>query len=351
MDRYIGIDVHSKSCTVAVMNATGQRLKEQVIETSATVLIDAMRSIAGKRHVCFEEGVLSSWIYELLEPNVDELVVVQPHTRQQGSKSDSIDAWALAENLRTGSIKRRVFKNPRRFDQLRQAVRAYQIAVQDMTRAKNRLNALYRSRAIQVDAAIYDPKQRTEWLRKLPTAHRMLGEMLSQQLDALIEAHRRAEQWLHKEALQLAEVKRLMTVDGLGPIRAAQIVAVVLVPERFRTKRQFWSYCGLAIVTRSSSDYVRNPSTGQWWRQPVIQTRGLNRNRSPILKNAFKAAARTVIAMPTHPLHADYERMLEDGTKPNLATLTIARRIAAAVLAIWKHKEDYTREKHRQTAA
>ncbi len=26
-----------------------------------------------------------------------------------------------------------------------------------------------------------------------------------------------------------------------------------MTPHRFRTKRQFWSYCGLGIVTRSSS--------------------------------------------------------------------------------------------------
>jgi transposase len=351
MDRYIGIDLHSKSSTVVVMNAAGKRLKEQVIETNAKLLIEAVRSVAGTRRLCFEEGILSNWIYELLEPHVDELVVVQPQRRQRGSKSDSIDAWTLADNLRTGTLATRVFKKPRRFDGLRQAVRAQQIAVKDMTRAKNRLNALYRSRGIHGPSeAIYDPEQRTAWLRKLPSAYQTLGEMLSRQLDGLTEANERAEQWLHKEAGQVEEVKRLMTVDGLGPIRAAQVVAVVVVPERFRTKRQFWSYCGLGLVSRSSSDWERD-STGKWRRRPVTQTRGLNRNRSPMLKNVFKGAAQTVIGMRTHPLSQDYARMLESGTKPNLATLTIARRIAAAVLAIWKQKEVYTREKHRRTAA
>jgi len=352
MDRYIGIDLHSKSSTVVVMNAAGQRLKEQVIETDAKLLIETVRSVAGTRHLCFEEGVLSNWIYELLEPHVEELVVVQPQKRQRGSKSDSTDAWTLADNLRTGALATRVFKKPRRFDGLRQAVRAHQIAVKDTTRAKNRLNALYRSRGIHVTSeAIYDREQRSAWLRKLPSAYRTLGEMLSRQLDGLIEANERAEQWLHKEATQVAEVERLMTVDGLGPIRAAQVVAVVVVPERFRTKRQFWSYCGLGLVSRSSSDWERDSPNSPWRRRPVIQTRGLNRNRSPMLKNVFKGAAQTVIAMRSHPLSKDYARMLETGTKPNLATLTIARRIAAAVLAIWKHKEVYTREKHRSTAA
>jgi transposase len=352
MDRYIGIDVHSKSCTVTLMSASGQRLKEQVIDTNAKVLIETIRSTAGTRHVCFEEGSLSSWIYELLEPHVEELVVVQPQKRQRGSKSDSIDAWLLADNIRTGKLGTKVFKRPKRFDGLRQAVRAHQIAVKDMTRAKNRLNALYRSRGISgAGEAIYDAEKRTVLQRKLPSAYRTLAEMLSRQLDELIETRNRAEKWLRKEAEPLAEVERLMTVDGLGLIRAAQVVAVVMTPDRFRTKRQFWSYCGLGIVSRSSSDWQKDPSTGRWQRRLVAQTRGLNRNRSPMLKNVFKGAADTVIAMRTHPLSVDYARMLEAGTKPNLAALTIARRIAAAVLAIWKHKEVYAREKQRPTAA
>lgn len=51
-----------------------------------------------------------------------------------------------------------------------------------------------------------------------------------------------------------------------------------------------------------------------------------------MLKAIFKAAAVTVIAQTkSHPLHDDYERLLENGTKPNLAEVTIARKIAAIV--------------------
>ena len=32
MDRYIGIDVHAKSCTVAVMDTAGKRVSQHVIE-------------------------------------------------------------------------------------------------------------------------------------------------------------------------------------------------------------------------------------------------------------------------------------------------------------------------------
>lgn len=69
-----------------------------------------------------------------------------------------------------------------------------------------------------------------------------------------------------------------------------------------------------------------------------------------MLKAVFKGAAATVIAQMTdHPLHLGYQRMLDAGIKPNLARLTLARRIAAIVLSMWKHKEVY--DPQRQSLA
>jgi hypothetical protein len=76
-------------------------------------------------------------------------------------------------------------------------------------------------------------------------------------------------------------------------------------------------------------------------------TRGLNRNRNGLLKHVFKGAAHHVaVCMPSHPLHQDYQRMLKERVKPTLAQLTLARRIAAAVLSMWKHEEVYDPAKH-----
>jgi hypothetical protein len=112
--------------------------------------------------------------------------------------------------------------------------------------------------------------------------------------------------------------------------------------------RQFWSYCGLAIVTRSSADWTKDHH-GTWVRRVIPQTRGLNQNRQPLLKNVFKGAAETVLhAMPQHPLTVNYKRMITAGTKPNLARLTLARRIAGAVLAMWKNQEKYDPSKQQR---
>lgn len=348
MERYIGLDAHSQTCTAAVMGMSGKRLREQVLETNGKLLVDFVRTIAGCRHLCFEEGTHSEWLYELLKPHVDELVVVQP-SRSAGRKSDSIDAWALADSIRKGGIQNAVFKAPRLHTELRAAVRAHRALVGDLVRAKNRLKSIFRSRGLQgMGDEIYDPEQRQPWLRQLPDHRRRLAEMLCSELDAIIPVHARAEQWLLEQAHQHPTVRLLSSAPGIAMIRGAQIVAIVISPERFRTRQQFWSYCGLGIVTRSSADWRRHAQLGLV-RQELTQTRGLNRDRQPVLKAVFKGAALSVISRPGHPLHEQYQRMTAAGLKPSLARVTIARRIASAVLAMWKKKEEYDPAKHQQT--
>ena len=50
------------------------------------------------------------------------------------------------------------------------------------------------------------------------------------------------------------------------------------------------------------------------------------------------------------PMYSQYMRLTEQGTKPPMAKLTLARRIAATVLAMWKNQEAYDPEKHRTKA-
>ena len=81
------------------------------------------------------------------------------------------------------------------------------------------------------------------------------------------------------------------------------------------------------------------------------QTRGLTRKRHPLLKSVFKGAATTVIAqLPERPAARGLpSACCETGIKPNLAKLTLARRIAAIVLSMWKHQEVYDPKRHRRS--
>jgi hypothetical protein len=180
-------------------------------------------------------------------------------------------------------------------------------------------------------------------VRRLPPSGRKSAARLYEQIDFWVEQKREALRDLLEESSQHRMTRILRTAPGLGPIRVAELVPIVVTPHRFRTKRQFWSYCGLGIVMRSSSDWVRT-AEGDWVRAPVLQTRGLTPTFNRPLKAIFKGAATTVITQRKDPLYGRYQRLLEAGTKPNLAKLTLARKIAAITLRMWKDEEVYRPE-------
>ena len=103
MERYIGMDVHAASCTLAVISKKGRKLKDFPVETNGQALVEAIRMIPGHKHLVFEEGLQSAWLYETLTPHVDDIVVAGI-TTSRGPKSDKADAYALAENLRVGHL-------------------------------------------------------------------------------------------------------------------------------------------------------------------------------------------------------------------------------------------------------
>jgi hypothetical protein len=71
MDKYIGIDVHAASSTIAVIGESGRRLGSSVVKTNGEALVRCIRAVGGKLHVCLEEGVQSARLYELLEPHAE----------------------------------------------------------------------------------------------------------------------------------------------------------------------------------------------------------------------------------------------------------------------------------------
>src|SRR6059036_931738 len=93
------------------------------------------------------------------------------------------------------------------------------------------------------------------WLELLTEAGiRQRATWLYEQLDQLQPLRRKAKQAMLAESRRHRAVNLLRTIPQMGPIRCAFIVATVDTPHRFRTKRQFWSYVGLAVVTHMSSE-------------------------------------------------------------------------------------------------
>src|SRR5437667_8375534 len=101
--RYIGMDVHRDTISVAVLDEQGRRMMESVLATRAAAVLDFLHGIRGTLHVTLEEGTYSAWLYDLLARRVAKLVVCNPRKNallKSGSKSDAIHGRKPAERLR-----------------------------------------------------------------------------------------------------------------------------------------------------------------------------------------------------------------------------------------------------------
>jgi transposase len=348
---YVGMDVHLATISIAVMNEQGRVVSEAIIETKTEAVRNFIKSLRGELHVTCEEGTQAAWLYDLLIPLVAEVIVCNPRhnkLRHSGNKNDRVDARRLAELLRHGSL-RAVYHGEHGTRTLKELVRSYECLVEDLTRVKNRLKAIFRARAIPSQGrALYQASQREAWLGKLEEGAGGRAELLYRQMDEIKLLKREARRLMLRESRRHEANKLLQQIPELGPIRVAQIIATIDTPHRFRTKRPLWAYLGLAVVTHSSADYqVRDGKVHR--SRKAVQTRGLNRHYNHRLKAVFKSAATG--ACDAGPYKQLYDRLLESGMRAEMARLTVARKLAATVLAVWKRGESFDEGKIMKEAA
>jgi transposase len=343
---YVGMDVHQATIVIVVLNGAGKKVMELIAETKTERVRDFIKQLRGQVYVTFEEGTQATWLYDVLRPLVTEVVVCNPRHNKlllAGNKNDRVDALKLAELLRNGSL-RAVYHGEKGVRALKELVRSYDCLMRDTTRVMLRLKAIFRGRAIKCAGHdVYRSDQRPQWLGKLSEPGvKQRARLLYEQLEALKPLRQEAKRAMIKEAQRHPAFELLSSVPLLGRVRVAQIMAVVETPFRFRNKRQFWTYVGLAVVTHTSAEYEVVNGVVRKTTRPVA-TRGLNRNHNHLLKQVFKSAATS--ACGRDPFKAAFDARVQQGMDPSLARLTIARKLASTTLSIWKRGEQFAPER------
>jgi transposase len=345
-DKYMGMDVHQATTVVAVLDAEGRVILETIVATEAAGIIRLVQSLSGPLHVTFEETTQAAWLYEVVRTFVAEVIVCDPRRNKllsEGSKGDKRDARKLADLLRTGML-RTVYHGHEATRKLKELVRGYETLSIDTQRVMVRIKAIYRGRGIRTPGrGVYQPQQREQWLQRLsePGVRQRVG-WLYEQLDQLRPLRRQAKQAMLAESRRHRAIRLLQTIPQLGAIRSALILATVDTPHRFRTRQQLWSYSGLAVVTHMSSEYEIKEGRVVRSRKPMA-TRGLNRNCNRRLKQVFISAATG--GSQTEPYRSYLQGLEKKGIRKEMARLTLARKIAAVALRIWKKGETFDPKK------
>jgi transposase len=172
----------------------------------------------------------------VLKPHVREIVVCNPRRNallKEGSKNDKVDARKLSELLRAGLL-RAVYHGEHGLRTLRELARSYEVVSKDLKRVMNRLKALYRGWGIPCTGTqVYSRRHREQWLQKIKEVgvHRR-AELFYQQLDGLQALRRTVRGELLAESRRHQAVKVLRQIPFIGPLRAAQLVALMQTPHR-----------------------------------------------------------------------------------------------------------------------
>jgi transposase len=320
--KYIGMDAHSKTCFFVVLNKAGKVLMRKRVDTSETNILEFVQSVQGEKKLAYEEGVLSQWLYLLLKDQVVELVVCQPR-EHGGPKTDELDAGELADLLRVGRLKS-VFHADNELMNLRALVSGQGDLIRVLGQEKNRFKALFRQVAITTNGSkIYHSK---EMISQLPTdTQRYVATTLYEQIE-LLEMQRQGYLDLFElNAKKYTAIKLLMSIPGIGPIRANQIAAIVVTPFRFCDKYHLFSYAKLTQHTRESDGRQYGKSRA---------------NGNPLLKVVFRSAVLGAMKSNT-AFRRKYDEMRVAGVNDRASRNAVAKMIAATVLAVWKTGKAY----------
>lgn len=329
---YIGLDLHAKTFTMAVLDQQGRPLWIHTRPTSGEEILRLVNALAGTKTVALEESTLADWAFRLLSEYA-KVIVADPRHNRWIAGDEKIDdeaaAYKLAELLRGGFLKPVHHSESAERQTFKELVQAYHDQTKQITRYKNKLKAKFRRRGIScVGGGVYAPRDREAWLEKLPgDGARIQVQFLWDTLDHLEAQHDRLRREIARLGKQFVQIVRFQNLPGVGLIRAATFFAFVDTPHRFRTKSKLWTYCGIGIA---------KPRSGE-----ICGPEHLTYFGNRVLKDTLKGAALSAIHAPDNPFADKYRRQLQDGMPPEIARISIARSIANTLWGMWRRDEDY----------
>jgi transposase len=212
--KYVGMDVHKQSISIAVRNAAGKIVMECVIETKANTILQFFDGLRGDVQVSFEEGTWAAWLHDLLKPHVTKLVVCDPRRNAlllDNNQNDRVDARKLSDLLYMNKLKP-VYHGDHGLRTLKELVRSYLTIIGPSGSGKS----MNREYACELN-------------------------FIYQQLDALRSLRQTVRRELLAESKKHKAWKQLCQIPSIGPIRAAVLLGILQTPHRFRTKRELQS--------------------------------------------------------------------------------------------------------------
>lgn len=338
---YIGLDIHKKMIAYCIKALDGRLIEQGIIDADRKSLSEWVNNLPGPWIGAMEATIFTGWIYDFLRSFAVDLKVAHPEMLKAitaaKKKNDRADAEMLADLLRVNLIPE-CHMLSEEIRELRRILRYRNHIVRTAVNMQNKMSGLL----MEVGAG-YSKKRLhgkkyfaglLERVEEIPASVKDLLKLSRASFEMFHTVQKRLVKALRTNTLIQDRVQRLMTIRGVGEVTALTWALEIGDPSRFSSIRQAISYCGLCSAQRESA--------GKEQRGPISKKR--NKHLQTTLIEAAK------IAPHWNPqLAAIHERELKKGNR-NRATLAVARRLIAYMMAVDKNQTDFIPHEEKEAA-
>jgi transposase len=338
---YIGLDIHKKMIAYCIKAFDGHLISQGKIDANRKSVGEWVHGLPGPWVGAMEATIFTGWIYDFLTPYAVDVKVAHPAMLKAitaaKKKNDRADAEMIADLLRVNLLPE-CHMLSEEIRELRRILRYRNHVVRTAVKMQNKMSGLLMEVGAGYSKKRLHGKKYFEGLLErvdeIPQSVKELLQLSRASFEMFRTVQKRLIKALRSNVLIRDRVQRLMTIQGVGEVTALTWALEIGDPLRFSSIRQAISYCGLCSAQKESA--------GKEQRGPISKKR--NKHLQTILIEAAKIAP-----LWNSQLAAVHERELKKGNR-NRATLAVARRLVAYMMAVDKTQTDFILREEKKAA-
>jgi len=330
---FVGIDLHKKTIAVCVVDQQFRVVGRQSFLCAEPERIREYFAKLGGFHAVVEATASYEWLWQLLEPLAQRLVLAHPKKlriiAESTRKTDRLDAQVLAEFLARGMIPQAYRPTPRQRQHrtlvrqrcyLRRQASSCRVKIRRVVSDYNADRSdLFTADGLQYLAAL-----------KLASADRFVIDQLlatwTHQLKHLREAEKQLRVFAQGGGAAEAEAREVLgSIPGVGVVTIDILLSEIGDIHRFRSANEVVAYAGLAPARRESAGKTKDL--------------GITKDGSRLLRWSMVEAAWRLVRQTARWRNV-YETLQKRRGKKK-AIVAIARRLLTVVVAVWRKGEQY----------
>lgn len=340
---FVGIDVHARQWHVFASPYPGVGAKAFCMPPDASGLLSFLnKQYPGATYLsAYESGFCGFTVHRALTQHGIENIVfnaadLRKSQKEQLRKTDAVDCKAIWENLAKGDL-RAIYVPSEDEESNRELIRGRESAVKDIRRCKQRIKMFLH----KIGAAIPEEFQGKEsywskgfvsWLNILADSLDNGNSMKLKSQLSLIATLKSQVAAYEKEIQQVmserySEIGSLLeSIPGIGKLLSAKICLELIDFSRFADARHLAAYIGLVPDCKASDN--------------SISILGTSIRRNSILRTALIEASWIAIAKDPS-LGSFFSKSRREGKHPNLAIISVARKLVNRIFYVWRTKQKY----------